>query len=78
MWGAVGKAATGDADQLKEKMSKMKEMKKLQKDQFKRKQGLMMGGQEILNKQRPMNNGGQQTLEQMNLDRQDGDFNYDQ
>lgn len=31
-------------------MNKMKEMKKLQKDQFKRKQGLMMGGQEIMNK----------------------------
>ena len=30
MWGAVGKAATGDTDQLKEKMNKMKEMKKLQ------------------------------------------------
>lgn len=37
MWGAVGKAATGDTDQLKEKMNKMKEMKKLQQDQFKRK-----------------------------------------
>lgn len=32
MWGAVGKAATGDSSQLQDKMNKMKEMKKLQKD----------------------------------------------